>query len=125
MMRFFAATLLMLISAFSMADYKGEWDHKTALEKIAAGNVLVLDVRSPSEYKSGHVPGAINVPHKTIKENLSLLNKHKDKDILIYCRSGRRAGFAESALSELGFDNLYHLKGDMNGWQEANMKIEK
>ena len=124
-MRLITAALFMFVSSLSIADYKGEWDHATALEKMAAGKVLVVDVRSPSEYQSGHVPGAINVPHKNIKENLSMLTKHKDKDILIYCRSGRRAGFAESTLTELGFENLYHLKGDMNGWQEANMKIEK
>lgn len=124
-MKLFYAIALLLTSSLAGAEFSGEWDQATALAKIKEGNVVVLDVRSPSEYKEGHVPTAINIPHNQIDENIDKLKGLENKDILIYCRSGRRAGMAESVLSEKGFKQLYHLKGDMQGWKAANLTIEK
>ena len=119
------ALTLAMFSSLAFADYSGEWDQPTVLTKGTQGEALIIDVRSPGEYAEGHVPNAINIPHNDIDSHLSKLDGYKNKDIVIYCRSGKRAGIAEGILSEKGFTQIYHLKGDMNGWKAANMKIAK
>ena len=114
-----------IFSAVAHADYAGEWDQATALKKMQEGKVLVVDVRSAGEFAEGHVPGAINIPHNELAKHMSRLAGYENKEVLIYCRSGRRAGVAESELSDKGFTQLYHLKGDMLGWQKTGQKIAK
>jgi len=80
---------------------------------------VLLDVRTVEEYTAGHIPTSINVPVDEIESKLNSLSGFKDKPIVVYCRSGRRAGKAMSILQEKGFTNLLHLEGDMNGWQAA------
>lgn len=86
--------------------------------------LVVLDVRSAAEYQAGHVPGAINVPHDQIEERLESLAPLRDKDVVVYCHSGRRAGLALDALTKHGFTRLEHLGGDMEGWTDAHRPIE-
>ena len=77
---------------------------------------LILDVRTPEEYAEGHVPGARNIPHDQLGSRLAELDAYKDKDIVLYCKSGRRAGIAANTLRAAGFSKLLHLDGDMNAW---------
>ncbi len=94
----------------------------TALKK-ANNNIVVLDVRSVEEYEDGHVAGAINTSHNTVADKLNKLSQYKDNTVVVYCRSGRRAAFAENILAENGFKNLRHLTGDMNGWLKADLPV--
>lgn len=94
----------------------------TAL-KAPQHNIVVLDVRSKEEYDHGHLVGAINISHNTIAEKLNQLAQYKNSTVVVYCRSGRRAGIAEHILAEHGFKNLRHLTGDMNGWLEAKLPV--
>lgn len=77
---------------------------------------LVLDVRRPDEFAAGHVPGAVNIPHDQIADRLAELEASKDRPIVAYCGSGRRAAIALAVLHEAGFTKLLHLTGDMPGW---------
>ncbi|WP_420933756.1 rhodanese-like domain-containing protein [Alteromonas sp. A081] len=95
------------------------------LERIASNDWLLIDVRSPEEYANGHIPGAINIPHKSIDEYISELQEHKDKPIILYCHSGRRARLAMKVLQEHDFTDVMHLEGDMLGWNEAGYAVEK
>ena len=95
------------------------------LERVASKDWLLIDVRSPEEYASGHIPGAINMPHKSIDEYISDLQEHKDKPIILYCRSGRRAKLAMKVLQEQDFTDVMHLEGDILGWNEAGYPIEQ
>lgn len=95
------------------------------LERVASKDWLLIDVRSPEEYASGHIPGAINIPHKSIVNYLSELQEHKDKPIILYCRSGRRAKLAMRVLQEHDFTDVMHLEGDILGWNEAGYAVEK
>jgi phage shock protein E len=83
---------------------------------------FVLDVRSPEEYIAGHVPGAVNIPHDQVAARLAEVPK--DKDVVLYCRSGRRAGMAAEVLAANGYTRLKHLEGDMLGWQEEQRPVE-
>jgi rhodanese-related sulfurtransferase len=87
------------------------------------GAPLILDVRSPEEYADGHIPGAINVPYDQIEARLGSLEEHRETEVVVYCRTGRRAGVAESALSEAGFKRIRDLEGHMVGWREAELPL--
>ena len=101
-----------------------EIDSQTLLAQ-PAGESLVLDVRTPEEYAAGHVPNAINVPHDQIEARLAELEARKNGPVVVYCKSGRRAGMAAEALSKAGFTNLLHLTGDMDAWSAAGLPVEK
>jgi rhodanese-related sulfurtransferase len=86
--------------------------------------MILLDVRTPEEYAAGHVPGAINVPHDTLESRLAALPELRDHDLVVYCRTGRRAGFALEMLARHGYTRLQHLAGDMDGWKAADRPVE-
>ncbi len=92
------------------------------LQSAQAG-LLVLDVRSPAEYAAGHVPGAVNIPHDQLGERLAELDAARDGEVVVYCRSGRRAGIALGLLSAAGFGRLGHLEGDFLGWQAEGLPV--
>lgn len=94
------------------------------LERQQKGDaaLVVLDVRTPDEYVAGHVPGAVNIPHDQVAARLAEVPK--DKDVVIYCRSGRRTGIAADVLAANGYTRLGHLEGDMLAWQEKQRPLE-
>lgn len=68
---------------------------------------VVIDVRTPAEFATGHIEGAINIPYDTITPNLPALAKiGKDDNILLYCRSGRRSAIAMQSLAQIGYHKL-------------------
>jgi rhodanese-related sulfurtransferase len=85
---------------------------------------LVLDVRTAEEFAAGHVPGAVNIPHEQTADRLEELRPYQDREIVLYCKSGRRAGIAADTLAEAGFSRLRHLAGDMPGWSAAGLPVE-
>lgn len=86
-------------------------------------HLYVLDVRTPQEYAEGHVPGAVNVPQDQLASRLAEVPK--DKDVVIYCRSGRRSALAADVLAANGYSRLSHLEGDMNAWIAKGRPVEK
>jgi len=97
------------------------------LERTAKhdATLVILDVRTPEEFAQGHVPGAINIPHDKLADRIQEVMSAKNKDVVVYCRSGGRAGRAVDTLKAHGFEKLLHLEGDMLKWTEANRPIEK
>lgn len=87
-------------------------------------SVVILDVRTPEEYAAGHVPGALNIPHDQIESRLGELVKLKDKEIIVYCRTGRRTALAMDSMAKHGFTRMRHLEGDMNQWQENKLPVQ-
>jgi rhodanese-related sulfurtransferase len=83
-------------------------DWNKALEMSKAGAVLI-DVRTPAEVAEGMAPGAINIPLQEIEQRLSEFPK--DKDLLIYCRSGKRSMAASNFLIENGYDKAFNVVG--------------
>ena len=89
------------------AEFKSiDWDK--ALEMAAAGALLV-DVRNPPELEGGMAPNAVNIPLPELKERFAELPK--DKDLLVYCRSGRRSEAASNFLVQNGYDRVYNVLG--------------
>jgi rhodanese-related sulfurtransferase len=75
---------------------------------------ILVDVRTKSEYESGYIPTAINIPHSTIAENLP--TEDRCALIILYCQSGRRSGMAKETLESLGFENVFNF-GGINDWK--------
>jgi len=94
------------------------------VERLEGEDVpVILDVRSPEEYAEGHIPGAINVPYDQIAANLDSLESFQTAEIVVYCRTGRRAGVAENVLREAGFTRVLDLEGHMTSWNEAELPV--
>lgn len=74
-------------------------------------NIVFVDVRTDREYAAGHVEGAIHIPHDEMAERYQELERYEDKQLVVYCRSGRRSGIAERVLEDRGFDNVINGGG--------------
>ena len=72
---------------------------------------VLLDVRTPEEYRSGHIPGAIVVPNETIGTEEIAQLPDKDQLIMVYCRSGNRSKQASDKLVKLGYTNIVEFGG--------------
>lgn len=93
-----------------------------ALPRSGEQAPFVLDVRTPEEFVTGHVPGAVNIPYDQVAARLAEVPK--DKDVVLYCRSGRRAGMAAEVLAANGYTRLKHLEGDVAAWIEKGRPVE-
>ena len=76
---------------------------------------VILDVRTEEEYRSGHIPGAVNIPNETIGTEEIPLLQDKAQLILVYCRSGNRSKQAAEKLCKLGYTNIVEF-GGINSW---------
>lgn len=76
---------------------------------------IVLDVRTPEEFKSKHIPGAINIPNETIGTEEVPELPDKEQLIMIYCRSGNRSKQAAEKLAAQGYTNIVEF-GGINDW---------
>lgn len=121
-------SLAIMVSSVACADDAGSLiGHDALLTRLAAQDaaLVVLDVRSAAEFAESHVPGARNISHDELGARLGELAGSRDKDLVIYCRSGRRTGLAMETLREAGFTRLFHLQGDFQAWVAAGHDIER
>ena len=86
------------------------------------GKVLVLDVREPSEYAGGCLPGAANIPRGVLEFKIDGhpgFQGQRDAEILVYCLSGGRSALAVDTLQKLGWSNAVSLAGGLTAWTQA------
>lgn len=103
-----AVLLLPLLASTAQA---GDIDQAAALTQLAKPDTLLIDVRSADEFASGALPGAHNISHELIAEQISGVAPDKSKPIVLYCRSGRRSGLAQDALQALGYQQVINAGG--------------
>jgi phage shock protein E len=96
-------------------------------EKLLKENkkVIVLDVRTPEEYKEGHIAGATNIDFKGPDFERKLATLDKKQPYLVHCAGGGRSAKARDLMKKLQFDSIYHLDGGLNAWQKAKKPVEK
>jgi rhodanese-related sulfurtransferase len=83
---------------------------------------LVIDVRQPDEYRTGHVAGAKLIPLNKLSNRMKDLPQNRE--IVCVCASGNRSGSATRMLVKAGF-NAVNMKGGMNSWRQANLPAKK
>lgn len=95
-------------------------------ELIENPDLFVIDVREPSELEeNGHIPGAVNIPVKTLADNPALLPADLDTPIVVYCKSGTRSAYAWNILQMLGYTNVRNMNAGMDGWLGAQLGAEE
>ena len=87
-----------------------------------AGAALV-DVRSTNQFKDGHISGARNVPGDQIASGVAALDKLKEKTVIVCCDSGVTSGAAARKLTQLGFKQVYNLRGGLSAWRQDNLPV--
>lgn len=91
---------------------------------MAAGSVVLIDVRTPGEYGDGHVPGAVNIPISELEGRLSELEPHKAGALHLICASGGRSGRATDLLASKGWAQPINVEGGTRAWIAAGLPVE-
>jgi phage shock protein E len=122
--------LLVLITISSMANaqqkQKVELVAPAAFEKkMNTQKGQVIDVRTPKEFQSGHIAGAVNlhVYDKDFEQRIDKLDKNKP--VYVYCKAGGRSAEAVESLKSKGFKTIIELDGGMDAWNEAGKPVKQ
>ncbi len=100
-----------------------------ARKELNRGGLLLLDVRSKSEFTThpGHIPGAVNVPLAELRYRLDEKDFsaiHRQRPVIVVCRNASRAAFAVRLLRRHGYNDTRMLGGGMDAWEEAGYPLE-
>ena len=121
------ALVVMLCSCKDSEKFKNITPDEAAEMMATGSGYVIVDVRGKEEYDKGHIPGAINVPIDSLKQDIRNNEAipelaDKKKVYLIYCRSGRRSNEAAKLLSSFGYKHIYEFGGiiDWKGEIEAS-----
>jgi rhodanese-related sulfurtransferase len=98
-------------------DYYGLRNIDRLKTRLKETDLVLVDVREPSEYAAGRIDGAINIPLRTLAQNLDQIPK--DKPVMLYCSSGYRTGMGVMTLRLLGYDNVEGFPPSYKGWTQA------
>ena len=91
--------------------------------KLINNDATVIDLRSVESFARGHIVNAKNVPLDELSGRLEKLEVQKDKPVLAVCDMGVSSTKAVATLQQAGFENVYSLKGGMNGWSQAGLPV--
>ena len=112
---------------FSLNSTSAElWTVSELNERISKlkHDLVLLDVRTQAEFDSGHILNAINISHEQVLESPELMSEYKDSQMVVFCRSGVRAGKVIQLLESIGFEDIIDIDGDMLAWSEAGYPVE-
>ena len=85
---------------------------------------LVIDVRSPDQYSTEHIVGAISVPAPLVKKHLEEI-KAADGNVVLYCNDLRLTRFSEQILLKSGVTDFSHLEGGFKAWTEEGLPVDQ
>jgi rhodanese-related sulfurtransferase len=110
------AISLIVVNLFFPGESVKAYKKITAVEvkdiiNTPSSDALIIDVRTPSEYKQGHIPKSINIPLQILKDEVIHKNINKSTKIIVYCQRGIRSEKAAETLEQLGYNNVYSLGG--------------
>ena len=125
-MKTLLATLLLLLPTLMLAaDPAKHVKADEAAKIIADGKVAVIDVRTPDEFKDGHIQGAKNIDIMSTDFEAQLGKLDKTQPTLVHCQAGGRSTRALPIFEKLGFTNLIHLDEGFGGWATAGKPVVK
>lgn len=87
----------------------------------SAQDHLLVDVRTPEEFASGAIPGAVNIPLQELEQHLDEIPT--GSPVVVYCRSGNRSAQASAILRKAGYSRIYDL-GGIRAWQAAGLPVQ-
>lgn len=96
-----------------------------AVQLINRQKAVVIDVCESAEYAAGHVCGARSVPLSELEAKLPGAAKNKALPLILVCASGARSGRAMAQAKQLGYEQVFSLKGGLAAWREASLPVEK
>ncbi|MBE9561147.1 MAG: rhodanese-like domain-containing protein [Proteobacteria bacterium] len=123
-----AAVMVMLIKAeLDHQANRGSYLSPSKAIRLMNNNndILILDIRTEADYKSGHINGAKNVPLNSFATSINSLSGNKNEPVLLYCNSGNTVTRAIKMLKKAGFEQVNNLEGGIAAWKEANMPLTK
>lgn len=98
-----------------------KYNAKDFASKIEDSNAIVVDVRTPEEYKNGHLENALNIDWKGSEFDQQIKALDKKAPVYVYCLSGGRSNEAANELKKQGFENVYELEGGILAWRSENL----
>lgn len=107
----YLAILVVSVFLASCSKEAVKEDVVVAEETVVVKEAVVFDVRSAEEYQGGNLKNSINIPHDVIGEKIAEHVKSKDTKIVLYCRSGGRAGKAQKTLTDMGYTDVTNAGG--------------
>ena len=120
------STILVVIFFLGSNLYANElWSVTQLKTKIDQSSepLVLLDVRTTEEFETGRIKNSINIPHEILLSNIDLVSQYNDEQLVVYCRSGKRASLVIEALEKNGFTNVVDIEGDILAWSEANYPL--
>jgi rhodanese-related sulfurtransferase len=134
----FLLSIFFLLVSFNAAakDMTGKdliEEAKSAIKTISVSDanvlygksgVVFLDVREADEFRSGHIPGAINIPRGLLESQIEQQIPDRNTTIVVYCRSGARSALATATLLKMGYKGLLNMDGGWKAWLEAGYPAE-
>lgn len=129
---FLFSLFFLVIAAIIVYEWRNRGQNGTTLTVLAASQManngaLLLDVRTPAEFKKGHIAGAKNYPHDTFAEQVKKLQSRQktDKPLIVYCQNGMASAAPARQLREAGFTAVYVLQGGLESWLQDNLPLVK
>lgn len=127
-------TVIIIVSATLIGVYlfrRFVGNHKISQVDISRIDTLIndhdftiIDVRTPQEFKKGHLPGARNIPVSEISNRIQEIVAMKNQPLLVYCHAGNRSAVASGLLAKNGFDKVTNLQGGIVAWTNSGRAIE-
>jgi rhodanese-related sulfurtransferase len=96
-----------------------------AVAKMNSADIVIIDVREIDEFVKGHIENAKNIPASKFSDKIAELEKYKNSPILVVCQTGTRSTQACRQLIKAGFENIFHMKGGMQSWEDNKLPISK
>ena len=124
MFRLLALLMLVLLAVPALARDISVQDAAALLQNPPEGLVIV-DVRTPAEFREGHLPGAVNMDYFGGPFETQIQSLPKTAPVLLYCRTGNRSGSAYDIMTKAGIGNILHMNEGITKWQQLGLPQEK
>jgi rhodanese-related sulfurtransferase len=95
-----------------------------AVTKMNSADTVVIDVRDPHEYITGHIENSINIPLPKIEEKIETLGQYKERPIIVVCKTGTRSVPACKTLTKSNFLHVFNITGGMQSWEDSKLPIK-
>ena len=120
-----ALSCFLLLAAVQVSAKDISVKDAAALVQNPPQGLTIVDVRTPAEFRDGHLAGAVNMDFFGASFDSQILALPKDKPILLYCRTGNRSAGAYDVMEKEGITNILHMNEGITGWQKQGLPLQK